>query len=225
MATSISVPVLAATLSFVTYTSTTGHFNVAIIFSSLSLFQLLRQPLMFLPRALAAIPDARSALARLELVFHAELMNGAALEINPHQELALEVKGVTFEWEEMHIPAAEAKGKGAKKQEVKEEKPEMRTPFKVEITDMRVSRGSLVAIVGPVGSGKVSPRLVPHCTCLSRAVEFASGTDWRNETQRRPCILRRPCLILPTDGMDTKCNLGQFPPVYLANSAELSTEK
>ena len=34
-----SIPVLAATVSFVTYTSTHKDFNVAIIFSSFSLFQ------------------------------------------------------------------------------------------------------------------------------------------------------------------------------------------
>ena len=56
---------LAATLSFVTYTGTAHAFNVAVIFASFSLFQLLRQPLMFLPRALSATTDAQTALARL----------------------------------------------------------------------------------------------------------------------------------------------------------------
>jgi hypothetical protein len=39
LALATSLPVLAATLAFVTYTLTAHNFNVAIIFSSLSLFQ------------------------------------------------------------------------------------------------------------------------------------------------------------------------------------------
>ena len=38
MALALSLPVLAATLSFVTYTNVTPGFDVAVIFASLSLF-------------------------------------------------------------------------------------------------------------------------------------------------------------------------------------------
>ena len=50
-----SIPVLAAVLALVTYILSGHPLDPAIIFTSLSLFQLLRQPLMFLPRALSAI--------------------------------------------------------------------------------------------------------------------------------------------------------------------------
>lgn len=47
----LSVPVFASILAFVVY-SLAGHaLDPAVIFTSLSLFQLLRQPLIFLPRA------------------------------------------------------------------------------------------------------------------------------------------------------------------------------
>lgn len=50
-AIAFSIPALASVLAFVTY-SLTGHsFDPAVIFTSLSLFQLLRSPLIFLPRA------------------------------------------------------------------------------------------------------------------------------------------------------------------------------
>ena len=39
MAMALSLPVLASTLGFVTYTNVTPGFDVAVIFSSLSLFQ------------------------------------------------------------------------------------------------------------------------------------------------------------------------------------------
>jgi hypothetical protein len=55
-----SIPALAAILAFVTY-SLSGHsLDPAIIFSSLGLFQLLRQPLMFLPRLVSMFPISES---------------------------------------------------------------------------------------------------------------------------------------------------------------------
>ncbi|KZP31699.1 ABC protein [Athelia psychrophila] len=165
LAFSLSVPVLSATLAFVTYTSIQPAFNSAVIFSSMGLFQLLRQPLMNLPRALSSIPDALSALTRLQRVFHAPLLAGAAIDIDAAQGPALVVDGAVFQWES--VPPApkgdtkKDKGKSKDKAAAAQpapapEKQEERVPFKVEVPEMTVPRGSLVAIVGPVGSGKSS---------------------------------------------------------------------
>ncbi|GLB40166.1 putative ABC protein [Lyophyllum shimeji] len=142
-----SIPVLAATLAFVTYTETTQGFDVAVIFASLSLFQLLRQPMMFLPRALSATADARNALARLSRVFHAEVMKENPILENPDQEYALEAIGVTFEWETFEKPPAPTATSSDSHAAV---------PFRVRDVNMIVPRGRLVAVVGPVGSGKSS---------------------------------------------------------------------
>ncbi|KAJ6454129.1 ABC protein [Mycena sanguinolenta] len=83
IAMAFSLPVLAATLAFVAYTESSNHFDVAVVFSSFSLFQLLRQPMMFLPRALSATADARNALARLTLVFEAPLRRGEPFRVDP----------------------------------------------------------------------------------------------------------------------------------------------
>nr|CAD98883.1 ABC protein [Phanerodontia chrysosporium] len=164
IALAFSIPVLAATLSFVTYTGTAHNFNVAVIFASFSLFQLLRQPLMFLPRALSSTTDAQTALVRLTELFKAPLMDRAPFDVDPSQKLALEVRDATFEWEES-LATKEAKealanskgkrGKGpaaAKAMDAKDDSP----PFQVRSVTMLVPRGSLVAIVGAVGSGKSS---------------------------------------------------------------------
>lgn len=50
-AIAFSVPALAAVLAFVVYAASGHEQNPAVIFTSLSFFQLLRQPLMFFPRA------------------------------------------------------------------------------------------------------------------------------------------------------------------------------
>ena len=113
IASAFSVPVLAATLSFVAYTSTSHAFNVATIFSSLALFNLLRQPLMFLPRALSATTDAQNALERLKALFLAELNEGEAFVVDRQQSVGLLVEDATFEWEES--PSAREGKEGEKK--------------------------------------------------------------------------------------------------------------
>jgi ATP-binding cassette subfamily C (CFTR/MRP) protein 1 len=50
-AIAFSVPALASILAFAAYTLSGHPIDPAVIFTSLALFQLLRQPLMFLPRA------------------------------------------------------------------------------------------------------------------------------------------------------------------------------
>lgn len=114
--------------------------------------QLLRQPMMFLPRALSATADARNALARLTLVFHSETLSDVPFIINPGQEHALQAADVTFEWE--NLPSnKDGKGKLA---DVPSSEATLTGPFKVRDINMCVRRGSLVAIVGRVGSGKSS---------------------------------------------------------------------
>jgi ATP-binding cassette subfamily C (CFTR/MRP) protein 1 len=148
--------VLASTLAFVTYTRVTSGFDIAIIFSSFSLFQLLRQPMMFLPRALSNIADSRNALNRLSRAFHAEVMTEVAFKIDPAQEFALEAKDVSFEWESVskdrESRAASATKLSGKLRDI--DLPE--EPFRVQNIDMRIPRGILAGVVGRVGSGKSS---------------------------------------------------------------------
>ncbi|KAF9565380.1 ABC protein, partial [Agrocybe pediades] len=148
VAFAFSIPVLAATLAFVTYTHVTPGFDVAVIFASLSLFQLLRQPMMFLPRGLSAAADARSALGRLRRVFEAETRVDEGLVIDPDLEWALCVDNATFQWEESTTASTGQKGTSSPSNATE--------PFRVHEVNMQVRRGSLVAIVGRVGSGKSS---------------------------------------------------------------------
>jgi ATP-binding cassette, subfamily C (CFTR/MRP), member 1 len=153
----------------VVYSATAHDFDAALIFSSLALFSLLRQPLMLLPRALSAISDSRNAFDRLGKVFHAELMQTSPLKVVPQQVAALRVVDATFEWEESsmererRIVETSKKGKGTATSQSKAKGtetpptpvPGSSKPFQMRDVNIEVERGTLVAVVGPVGSGKV----------------------------------------------------------------------
>ncbi|KIJ14255.1 hypothetical protein PAXINDRAFT_169871 [Paxillus involutus ATCC 200175] len=186
LALASSLPVLAATMAFVTYTLTAHSLNIAIIFSSLSLFNLLRQPMSFMPRALSTIPDAASAIERLSDIFRAELIKGDTLVINREQGAALILKDVTFEWEssekvdetvpEISVESGRGRGRGrggrgggrggtrgrgrgkggAKGKNVEMNEGKEGPIFQVRNVTLTIPRGQLAAIVGPVGSGKSS---------------------------------------------------------------------
>ncbi|KAF5367964.1 hypothetical protein D9758_004466 [Tetrapyrgos nigripes] len=92
------LPTLAAVLSFITYALVGHSLDAAIIFSSLSLFNLLRTPLTFLPVALSSMADAYNAMHRVEAVFNAEVISGG-LQIDPELEFGVEVKNAVFTWD------------------------------------------------------------------------------------------------------------------------------
>ncbi|KAF8899910.1 ABC protein [Gymnopilus junonius] len=192
VAFAFSIPVLAATLAFVTYTHVTPGFDVAIIFASLSLFQLLRQPMMFLPRALSAASDARSALARLQHVFNAEIRTGENLHVEKDLKWGLQVEKATFEWEAACV-----------NEDKNSEMPQSDSlaPFRVENVDMHVQRGSLIAIVGRVGSGKSSlllglvgeMRRVSGTVSFGGRVAYCPQTAWiQNATVRDNIAFGQP---------------------------------
>ncbi|KAL5526288.1 hypothetical protein ACEPAF_8011 [Sanghuangporus sanghuang] len=203
-----SVPVLAATLAFVAYTKTSNSFDVAVIFASFSLFQLLRQPLMFLPRALSAIADAESAITRLQKVFHAQLREDVGLDIDVSLDVAIKVDHATFEWEESAVQesfgsAADEKDKDKdedkdkdkdkyrkareltkKLEAIEDEKKTNIAPFRVRDVNMVVPRGRLVAIVGRVGSGKSSllQGLIGEMRRVEGQVQFGGRVSYCSQT-------------------------------------------
>ncbi|KAI0710130.1 P-loop containing nucleoside triphosphate hydrolase protein [Earliella scabrosa] len=215
IAAAYSVPVLAATIAFVTYTATAHEFDVAIIFASLSLFQLLRQPLMFLPRALSATTDAQNALVRLTRVFRAETRGDAedAVEIDRAQKHALEVRGATFVWEES-AAAGDVLGNPVKKEKEKGGAGKdgagggmgsatplnVGPPFQLKDVSMLVPRGTLVAIVGSVGryssllQGLIGEmRKVQGHVSFGGRVAYCSQTAWiQNATLRENVLFGQP---------------------------------
>ncbi|KAF9074671.1 ABC protein [Rhodocollybia butyracea] len=158
IAFAFSIPVFSATLAFVTYAHVSGgSFNAATIFASLSLFQLLRQPMMFLPRAMSVTTDAQNAFSRLTKLFSAETLDDVPFIVDLTQDFALNVRDGSFQWEVIAAtPNDKEKAKYDKEIVSMEEEITTTEPFQVRDINMQVPRQSLVAIVGQVGSGKSS---------------------------------------------------------------------
>ncbi|KAF9268335.1 hypothetical protein L218DRAFT_954696 [Marasmius fiardii PR-910] len=154
---SMALPTLAAVLAFVTY-SLSGHaLDPANIFSSLTLFALLRLPLMLLPVSLSSIADASNAIERLYDIFEAETLDETRI-IDEKVDYAVKVHDGSFTWDSPPPESSDKKkSKGSKKQAQTEKKSvDDFKPFTLPSISVTVPRGQLVAIVGRVGSGKSS---------------------------------------------------------------------
>ncbi|KAI9439889.1 ABC transporter [Lactarius indigo] len=165
-ALALSTPALASVVAFIVYAGSGHQLKPAVIFSSLTWFQLIRVPLIMLPRSLSAIADARNAIGRLQECFTAELVSETLVQ-DPELKYAVEIDNASFTWDGPPPDlneGKEVKGKNkslsdprpnpvpvSEPNEVKEE-----AMFKLKHIDIRVPRGQLVAIVGAVGSGKTS---------------------------------------------------------------------
>ncbi|XP_006459320.1 hypothetical protein AGABI2DRAFT_66472, partial [Agaricus bisporus var. bisporus H97] len=161
-AVAMSMPALASVLAFVVYSASGHPLDPGIIFASLSLFNLLRLPLMFLPMSLSTIADAAQAITRLNEIFEAELLEGTRV-IDHNQAVALRVQDASFTWEtpEPSDEGISSQKHKADKNQSTPQKPDgssQRTEkiFTMSTINLEIARGQLVAIVGSVGSGKSS---------------------------------------------------------------------
>ncbi|EKM53211.1 uncharacterized protein PHACADRAFT_259405 [Phanerochaete carnosa HHB-10118-sp] len=190
------IPILATVLSFITYALSGHDLNIAIIFSSLQFFNIIRTPLVFFPLVIANCADAAVALGRIGSFLTAEEL-AEPYKIDKSCAFAVDVDG-DFQWETTD-KAAVAGGKfqagkssglggkgGATGDKKKPEKKEQgrkkglfrrkkggvlptaakegktkegkkdEIPFELKDLKLQVPKGSFVAIVGRVGSGKSS---------------------------------------------------------------------
>ncbi|KAF8907317.1 ABC transporter [Gymnopilus junonius] len=221
-AVAMSMPVLASVLAFITYSASGHTLEPGVIFTSLTLFTLLRLPLMFLPVAFSSIADAANAIGRLYGVFEAELLEKTRI-VDESIDYAIEVKGASFTWD---APPPEEVSKHGKKHghghdknkakgsseppasdeqgvtdsEEKEKQEEERV-FKVKDVNLTIPRGQLVAIVGPVGSGKTSllQGLIGEMRKTSGSIVFGGSVGYcpqsawiQNATIRENICFGRP---------------------------------
>lgn len=95
----VSVPVFAGLFSFIVLSRTGGSLNPATVFSSLSVFNVMRLPLVLLPLSIITTIDAMQSLTRIEGLLSApEIEN--YLETSPDiGETAIRISNGTFIWQ------------------------------------------------------------------------------------------------------------------------------
>ncbi|KAH9905494.1 P-loop containing nucleoside triphosphate hydrolase protein [Xylariomycetidae sp. FL2044] len=161
-ATSQSLPVLTAMVSFVTYANISKEgLSPAVVFSSVALFTSLRMPLIYLPLCLQGCIDTWAALLRVQN--YLSIDNPPSYTYEPGMSAVVDVQNATFAWndtsaasdeasstkEEITVPLPIA-GEGEESAELST----MKSDFRLQDIDFRLRRGELVAVIGLIGAGK-----------------------------------------------------------------------
>ncbi|KAJ3268641.1 Multidrug resistance-associated protein 4 [Terramyces sp. JEL0728] len=157
----ISMPITA----FLIYSATHGDITPQIIFPALLLFNNLSKPMLVIPQVFNALMIAKVSWTRLvdflaaEEADQLEIEEPGASSSNVH----LELTNGCYQWENLKqndnkSPNDKPKivGVGAKNNSESTIAPELKDGFKLESLNIKIKKGSKVAIVGPVGAGKSS---------------------------------------------------------------------
>ncbi|KAH6689594.1 ABC transporter [Plectosphaerella plurivora] len=184
-AISMSLPIFASMLAFITYSLTDNTMAPSRVFSSLALFNGLRMPLNLLPLVLGQVVDAWSSVKRIQEFLLAEEQE-EVVTWKPEGKHAIEMRDAGFTWERTKTQDPQSGATGAGKagkdgeKQPKQEAPapgaaavqrpasagdssggstlleEEREPFKLQGLDFEIGRNELVAVIGTVGCGKSS---------------------------------------------------------------------
>jgi len=123
-AVSLSLPIFASMLAFVTYSLSSHNLNPAHVFSSLALFNSLRLPLNLLPLVIGQVTDAWSSLYRIQEYLMSEEQEDDA-KVDEDAKNAVDMIKADFTWERTATQDPDAlpmSGKKATKDEIKVEK-------------------------------------------------------------------------------------------------------
>uniref|UniRef100_A0A669QTK6 ATP binding cassette subfamily C member 1 n=1 Tax=Phasianus colchicus TaxID=9054 RepID=A0A669QTK6_PHACC len=129
--TCIPFMVTLATFGVYFYLDKEHVLTAAKVFTSISLFNILRLPLFDLPSVISAVAQTKVSLSRLEDFLFAEDLNPEDVDTNYSGNHAVELTAASFSWEKNGLPV-------------------------LKNLSVSIPEGSLVAVVGQVGSGKSS---------------------------------------------------------------------
>ncbi|KAJ3206137.1 hypothetical protein HDU67_008363 [Dinochytrium kinnereticum] len=217
---SFGVPLMSSALTFVVY-GLTSYLDPGRVFSSLSWFNRLRSPLSTFPGMWASYADCKVALSRIQSFLLAPELDDEA-PIDPKATSAIRIIDGEFTWDVLN-PSANVQeavsGVGAttskwfKVSSVKKSASATSVDTMVQQKEggkstlrnlnFAVDKGSLVAIVGPVGSGKSSllSALAGEMKRVQGDVMFSGRLGYAPQI---PWIQRT-----------SKCTLHQFWPLHI----------
>lgn len=175
---SMSLPIFASMLSFITYSLSKHPLNPAPIFSSLALFNTLRLPLLLLPQILGEAIDAWASIGRIQDFLLVEEQNDDFVwDMNGKNAFSMD--HADFTWERTANHPSDQDRASDKKHPKQSKALEKRAgpvtkpsdsengtdslstlapaePFKLHDINFSVGRNELIAVIGEVGSGKSS---------------------------------------------------------------------
>ncbi|KAG9061585.1 hypothetical protein KI688_007164 [Linnemannia hyalina] len=188
--TSSAVPIFASALTFVLYAALGHELKPEIVFPALAYYAVIRVPLSIVPNCYTSATDAYVAIKRLEEFLLSEDGPADTLSaIDETAEHALVMEDADFIWETLSE---------TKDDEI--QNAQKNVPYLNKV-NLKIPRGSLVAIVGPVGSGKSSllQAMIGTMTQSSgrivrgSAISYASQTPWiQNASIRDNILFDRP---------------------------------
>ncbi|KAG0380174.1 hypothetical protein BGX24_009789 [Mortierella sp. AD032] len=186
--TSAAVPILASVLMFALYAALGHKLKPEIVFPALAYYAVIRVPLSILPNCYTSATDAFVAIKRLEEFLLSEDGPINTLStIDQTAEHALVMENADLVWETLS--------------DSKDSEQEQETAPYLNSINLTIPRGSLVAVVGPVGSGKSSLlQAITGTMILSSgriirgsAISYASQTPWiQNATIRDNILFGQP---------------------------------
>jgi ATP-binding cassette, subfamily C (CFTR/MRP), member 1 len=133
-----SIPMFASMLAFITYSYTNHALEPASVFSSLSLFNGLRLPVMLLPMILALVSDASSAVTRIEEFLLAEDAQPDMQPVFAYNETnALSLVDADFIWESAVEANGNAAGAGKTSKDAKKDAKDAKKKEKKEKKDKK----------------------------------------------------------------------------------------
>jgi ABC-type multidrug transport system fused ATPase/permease subunit len=194
MVIAFGIPSFAATVTYAIFGSM-NVMNAGDIFGSLALFQQLRIPLVLLPRSLSMWADFRVALIRIQgLLVADELEN--ELIIDKQSAYGINIEEADFIWEisKQDLSAENSKENAEKSDELALQES---AQFMLKGIDLKIKKGTMVAVVGAVGSGKSSllnsllgeTKKLKGSVTFSGSVGYCSQEAWIQNSTIRDNIL------------------------------------
>ncbi|KAF9983598.1 hypothetical protein BGZ75_004919 [Mortierella antarctica] len=213
-----AIPVLASTLSFALYSALGNELNPEVVFPALAYYSIMRVSLLVLPSCYSSVVDAYVAVGRLQKFLLSDDDNEIAVIVDESAKDAILIEDADFVWDALPPSVAStlsssdtdsssssllAKKDGASANEIDQQLPVDQGSQGVETApflrniNLKIPRGSLVAVVGPVGSGKSSllQAIVGNMKkCRGQVVRgttisYAPQTPWIQNTSVRDNIL------------------------------------